>query len=208
MAREYDSESKAARYVAGAEAIPHRQLGEQMLVDRLPRQPLRVLDLGCGDGRLLALVLAHRNGSSGVAVDVSPPMLERARQRFASTARVEVLEHDLATRLPTSWERFDAIVSSFAIHHLQHERKRELYSEIFFALRPGGVFCNLEHVSSPSPGLHRRFIEALGVEEDKTNVLLDVETQLRWLREIGFLNVDCDWKWLELALLAGTKPSH
>jgi hypothetical protein len=76
-------------------------------------------------------------------------------------------------------------------------------------LEPGGDFLNLEHVASPSARVHRRFLDALGItpeEEDRSNKLLDAETQLRWLREIGFADVDCHWRWRELALLVGRRP--
>ena len=72
------------------------------------------------------------------------------------------------------------------------------------------MFCNLEHVASPTERLHRRFYAALGYPpdwEDPSNRLLDVETQLGWLRELGLDDVDCYWKWLEMALIVGVKPS-
>jgi SAM-dependent methyltransferase len=135
-------------------------------------------------------------------------MLGRLRARFSNDPSVVVVDHDLDLPLPPSLGSFDAIVSSFAIHHLSHARKRALYQEVHDRLQPGGSFCNLEHVASPTAPLHEQFLAALGVapaDEDPSNKLLALETQLAWLRAIGFTDVDCHWKWRELALLAGNR---
>jgi tRNA (cmo5U34)-methyltransferase len=204
----WDSAAHALEYLARADSIPHRSEGEAELLEWLPRPSARVLDLGSGDGRLLALVKLARPESTAVALDFSETMLDRLRARFAADPRVSVLAHDLDRPLPRWLGSFDAIVSSFAIHHVSHERKRALYEEVFGLLRPGGVFCNLEHVASPTAALHEQFLACLDIDparEDPSNKLLDLEVQLAWLRAIGFADVDCHWKWRELALFAGTR---
>ena len=207
--REWKSAERALEYLGRADSIPHRVEGERVLLDQIPLNARRILDLGTGDGRLLALVRAERPESEGVALDFSETMLQIVRKRFAPDKQVSVIEHDLDVPLSSSkLGRYDAVVSSFAIHHLTHERKRQVYQEIFGLLNPGGVFCNLEHVASSTEALHLRFLGAIGrtpENEDKSNKLLDLETQLRWLWELGYSDVDCLWKWLEFALIVGSK---
>jgi tRNA (cmo5U34)-methyltransferase len=198
----------AQRYLRERDDIPHRMEGFAAFMELLPAAPRRVLDLGTGDGFTLGLVRSVYPEAAGVGVDFSAEMLGLARERFAGVDGVEIVEHDLDMPLPPLG-RFDLVVSSFAIHHCVDERKRALYGEVFDALEPGGQFLNLEHVDSATPQLHVEFLAAIGktpAEDDPSNKLVPVETQLRWLRETGFEHVDCHWKWRELALLAGVKP--
>ena len=194
-------------YLERADSIPHRREGEATLLEFLPSHIDRFLDLGSGAGRLLSLVREARPRSSCVALDFSAAMLEELQKQFAGDKTIDIVAHDLSDPLPDLGS-FDAVVSSFAIHHVTHERKRILYGEIFNLLNPGGVFLNLEHVASPSPHLHRQFLATMDLTdetEDPSNKLLDLGVQLTWLRQIGFAEVDCHWKWRELALLAGVK---
>src|SRR5215204_2056683 len=207
-AEEWTNAEHVDRYLARADEFPRRLEGESVLLEQVPRGVGRILDLGTGDGRLLALLQGDRPAMSGVGVDFSEVMLAAARERFQSDERIKLVEHDLCGPLPDLGQ-FDAVVSSFAIHHLEHERKRSLYGEAFDLLQPGGVFANFEHVASATYRLHLSFFEAIQEpieNEDLSDRLLDVETQLGWLREIGFDDVDCYWKWLEMALLVGVKP--
>jgi SAM-dependent methyltransferase len=144
-------------YLDRADGFPHRAEGESVLLEQIPDDARRVLDLGTGDGRLLALLKRDRPEIVGVGLDFSEVMLDAARKRFAGDERVELIQHDLAEPLPPLGS-FDAVISSFAIHHLEHDRKRSLYGEIFDLLAPGGVLANFEHVASSTHRLHLAFL--------------------------------------------------
>ncbi len=203
MAGEWSEPGRVAEYLA--REIPHRATAEQMLLEALPERVGNLLDLGTGDGRLIALVRGHRPKARAIGLDSSAPMLERARARFADDPGVELRRHDLALPLEEPGP-FDAVVSALAIHHLEDERKRELFGEVLTLLAPGGVFANLDLVSSASPRLHEYFRREIGrTEDDPSDRLAGLGEQLGWLRAAGFGEVDCHFKWLELALVVAVR---
>jgi len=187
--------------------IPHRQTAELMMLEALPDFVGRFLDLGTGDGRLLALVRSRHPDAEGLGLDSSTPMLRRGRERFEDEPGISLVEHDLRDSLGVA-DPVDAVVSGLAIHHLEDERKRELFAEVHALLAPGGVFANLELVRSGSKRLHERFRREIGrAEDDPADRLADLGEQLAWLREAGFAEVDCHFKWLELSLVVAVKES-
>jgi cyclopropane fatty-acyl-phospholipid synthase-like methyltransferase len=126
---------------------------------------------------------------------------------------------------------FDLVLSGFCIHHQPDRQKRRIYRQVFELLKPGGLFLNLEHVAATSQWAHslseelmidslyahqqrlgkRMSREAVADEwvhraDKQANVLTDVDAQCAWLREVGFADVDCFFKALELALFGGLKP--
>lgn len=198
-------------------------------------KPVRAFaDLGCGSGVVAAAILARFPRAQATLVDFSPPMLEQARAQFENhSRRVRFVAADLGER---AWMKavksrapFDVIASGFCIHHQPDKRKRELYAEIFELLRPGGIFVNIEHVSSPT-----RWVEAVSDElmidsihqfhrgtksraqvaeefvhrpDKAANILAPVEAQCRWLRACGFEDVDCYFKAFALAVFGGRRPA-
>jgi tRNA (cmo5U34)-methyltransferase len=191
-----------------ADRIPYKKEGEQVLLDHIPKTAKRILDLGTGDGKLIKLLKTKLlTLDEAIALDISPTMLNLARDYFKNDHLVKIREHDLSDPLSKNLGYFDVIVSGFAIHHLTNERKLALYTEVFNMLNPGGMFCNYDHVASSTTELHKQFLaRTVYKKEDQSNKLLNVETQLGWLRQIGFIDVDCYWKWLEFALMIGVKP--
>ena len=191
------------------------------------------LDLGCGDGVLGQAVLTVNRNAKGVFLDISDKMLKTAREKCQNN-RVRFVKADFEkpdwVRSITRFGSFDLVVSGFSIHHQTDKRKKEVYKEVYDILAPGGIFLNLEHVSSPSKDIESLFDEyftdSLYAYHSKSNrrmtkekiekeyynradkvanILLSVESQCNWLRDIGFRDVDCFFKVFELALFGGRK---
>jgi tRNA (cmo5U34)-methyltransferase len=211
---------------------PHEAAQAEVLLRllRMGREGVATfLDVGCGDGRLAELALRAYPEARAIGIDGSEAMLARGRERLASwQSRIDLRRADLEddgwhSGLPMP---FDAVLSGYAIHHLEDADKRRVYTEIHDLLRSGGVFIHCEHVTSASPLGEALFEEIYvdhatgqpvnaGVDHETlhrnyrarpdrlANRLTPLETQLQWLREIGYTDVDCYWKYSELCIFAG-----
>lgn len=176
----------------------------------------RVLDLGAGTGILSAHVARAHPDAALVLLDGAEPMLAQA-ERLLAPREVTLVLADLRDPLPAG--PFDAVVSALAIHHLDDEAKRDLCARVLEVLRPEGVFVNAEQVRAPTAWLADRQREAWvaacrkeGASEHELEGALarmaadrstDTETQLRWLRELGYADVDCFYKRWHFAVIAG-----
>jgi ubiquinone/menaquinone biosynthesis C-methylase UbiE len=202
-----------------------------------------VLDLGCGDGILGTAVLDQYPTAQAIFIDFSEPMLAATKQRLNSNPNAHTLLQDYGERdwlnkiqihnsqLTIHNSQFDVIVSGYSIHHQPDDRKKEVYTELYHLLKPGGIFINIEHVASADPWLETRFKELMVDKifqlqqengSDKTweevdsefysrpdkdaNILAPVEDQCHWLRDIGYEKVDIYLKIFELAVFGGIKP--
>ncbi|MDY7012976.1 MAG: class I SAM-dependent methyltransferase [Cyanobacteriota bacterium] len=192
------------------------------------------LDLGCGNGILGLAIAREYPDAKGCFLDFSETMLDAARSQLGERNKTHFILQDFGlpdwTTAVENEAPFDVIVSGFSIHHQSDRRKQEIYQEIYDLLNPGGVFLNLEHVASGSDwgekAFNDLFVDALyafhrdrGSEKSReeidrdyyrrddkhANLLAPVEIQCHWLREIGFVDVDCFMKLFEIALFGGMR---
>ncbi len=234
----WKSESVVAKYLDRKDSRPFLQ--EQIevmlrLIKHLCRPVHRFMDLGCGDGILAAVIVGNYPGSTAILADHSPPMLEAAREKLQGlhgSAHFCPVDYSNAEwiRSIAQHSPFDLVVSGFSIHHQPDERKRQIYSEIFDLLEPGGMFVNMEHVASSTPRISELWdrirIDAFcdfSVQrgEEKPRAVIEKEyferpereadrftsvvTQCEWLREIGYKDVDCFFKYFEFAVFGGCR---
>jgi SAM-dependent methyltransferase len=97
---------------------------------------LNWLDVGCGQGDLLRL--AGANFAQAVGCDPSGGMIQ-------SCGSAQVFEQPSAAELPFPDNSFDFVTAVCVYHHVHGEDRALLTRSIYRILRPGGVFCMIEH---------------------------------------------------------------
>lgn len=185
--------------------IPYYEEMLDVAAAAIPSHVRTIVDLGIGTGALSARCLMRARGARTVGIDVDPEILALAAQRLGNRATFTAGSF-LRAPLPTC----DALVASFALHHVRtRPAKAALYRRVRAALRPGGLFVAVDcHPASDravrraqfdewrthlrrayTPARAEALLEAWSHED--VYVPLDAETAL--LRSSGF-SVELLWR--------------
>lgn len=200
--------------------IPGHEAFYAAALELIPFDAMRIVELGAGSGLFSAMLRQAFPDAHLHLIDFSQPMLDLARQRLGTGSHITYVLADYTTEpLPPD---SDAVVSSLSIHHLEDDRKRAIMQPILAALKPGGIFINADHIAGPTPELEDLYqqrwisdVRTLGASEQQIADSLfrqqedrrtPVAPQLAWLREAGFIHVDCWYKHSSFAVLTGTRP--
>jgi len=103
-------------------------------------QPFTFLDLGCGDASFSRRLFDKNIPLAYTAVDLSATALGLARQNFQDVSFVVNFHHqELSAFLKTNPQRFDVILSSFSVHHLDSDQRQKYLHQVYQHLNPQGV---------------------------------------------------------------------
>jgi tRNA (cmo5U34)-methyltransferase len=194
---------------------------------------LKIIDLGCGLGDVTAEIVKLKPDVNVLMLDFSDEMIRRSSERFRENKNITVVKHDLNQGISgiTDDRGFDAVVSCFAIHHVEFENRIKLYSDIHAILKERGLFINGDLFKEDSPIIDQWEFdnnisamlvvlkEKLGQEwtfdELKLNRLEHAQKMgdkpgTIWemfhdMKAAGFGYVDCLWKSGNLAIMAASK---
>jgi tRNA (cmo5U34)-methyltransferase len=167
-----------------------------------------VLDVGCGAGNYTLKLLERRPGLDATLIDLSQPMLDRARERVsrATSGRITTIQGDIReVDLPEG--QFDIVLAASVLHHLRTDEEwRNVFAAFHRALRPGGSVWVFDLVESSIPAvgqlMRRRYgdyLTGLKDESYRDHVFAYVEKedtprsllfQLDLLRRAGFAQLE------------------
>jgi SAM-dependent methyltransferase len=183
----------------------------------------RIVDLGIGTGALAKACLTEVPQARVWGIDADVSMMRMASARLGALAsRVKMVEGSF---LDTAIPECDAIVASYALHHIRTPAKKQgFYRACFAALRPGGVLVSGDCAPASTPEGFARDLDLwfthLGksfggraggrrvyeswAEED---VYMPLADEVRMLARAGFA-VDVPWRRSPFAVIAGVKPAR
>jgi tRNA (cmo5U34)-methyltransferase len=167
-----------------------------------------VLDVGCGAGNYTLKLLESLPNLDATLIDLSQPMLDRARERVsrATGGRITTIQADIReVKLPD--EEFDIVLAAAVFHHLRTDQEwRDVFTALYRALRPSGSVWVFDLVESSIPAVERlmrqrygEYLTRLKDEAYRDHVFAYVEKedtprpllfQLDLLRQAGFSQVE------------------
>lgn len=196
----------------------------QMPIEIIPfpkEQKIEVLDLGAGTGLMTGLVASDYPNSQIDLIDVAEKMLSEAKENLkVFKNKFDFIVSDYSEALPFK-RNYDLVISALSIHHLTDSKKQKLFKKIMEHLKPGGIFINADQVLGETADIDKVYretwieqVKKRGIDQDELNAAFErmkedkmstLSSQIQWLKETGFVNVNCWFKNYSFAVYSGAK---
>jgi len=181
--------------------IPHYEEMLHVAATAIPASTKHIVDLGTGTGALAAQCLARARRAHVTGIDADNDILALAAARLGRRATL-VNGSFLRVSLP---KRCDAVVTSFALHHLRSRAtKAALYRTIRLSLRRGGQFVTVDCQPARRKDLARTQMEAWRTHLRTAYSAREAKALLRaWSHEDSYMTLETE---LTLMREVGLKP--
>lgn len=179
----------------------------------------QILDLGAGTGIFSEYILKKYPKANITLIDISEKMLELSKLRLKKYSNMKYILADYLTY--DFNKKYDIIISSLSIHHLNDNDKLELFRKCYSLLNPNGTFINSDQFLGETPyieelnkKLWKASIDNSGLSKEELlscydRIKLDKEATLsqhfNWFNQCGFSDVSCIYKYYHFAVIFGRK---
>ncbi len=201
-----------------------------MALERLLGKSPRVLDLGCGTGNASAAILKRSVGAKVFILDGSASMVEAAEEKINAISPGSVIGSRICDLAAEGWDlglgagKFDAVVSTLVLEHLDFASYKIAIEKCFGLLRPGGWLIAVEGYAEEESDLVGWFEELMAARNaliedpelsgfvsrlrsnEEVHYYASKGQKAGWWREAGFDRVFVVWQYLCIALMAGRRP--
>jgi len=140
LSKKYKKRVDRVLKVAGGDSDFFYRAKMAILQERFRATPSRILDYGCGPGRMTPFLRTAYPSAHIFGFDPSPKSIDIARQTLRGLGNVEFSES-----LPGERERYDLAIASGVFHHIPPQAWAENMDNIARRLSPGGMLFVFEH---------------------------------------------------------------
>ncbi len=191
--------------------VPHYLKLLSSFTDSLPEDfsATRILDLGCGNGNVTALLLEKFPRAEYTLLDASPDMLELCRKRFCGKNITCIRSYFRDYTFPEDY--FDLITACFSLHHSDSGEKQWIFPLLYAALKQGGIFTCSDMMVKKYSDEHTRLVEEwrtfinanypdgekwawMEEHHEAYDWPDDYGDQKSWLLDAGFRRVAIGWR--------------
>jgi ubiquinone/menaquinone biosynthesis C-methylase UbiE len=138
-ARLYDVQVETL-FLGGGDLMRRRALP---ILAELGQRPARLLDIGCGTGRLLGFVADSFPAIERIGLDLSRAYLDEAGRQLRRWPGTRLVEAN-AEKIPLDASEVDVVTAVFLFHELPHAARRRVLGEVARVLKPGGLFVLID----------------------------------------------------------------